>query len=67
MDIWDKDDEDMNAIRAGLEAMVKNIRRDSTEGLVLPFGYTFELTSTGGSGFSRVDPFHTCRLIAHPP
>lgn len=49
MDIWDKDDEDMNAIRAGLEAMVKNIRRDSTEGLVLPFGYTFELTSTGGS------------------
>lgn len=49
MDIWDKDDEDMNAIRTGLEAMVKNIRRDSTEGLVLPFGYTFELTSTGGS------------------
>jgi phage gp29-like protein len=49
MDIWDKDDEDMNAIRAGLEAMVKNIRRDSTEGLVLPFGYSFELTSTGGS------------------
>ena len=49
MDIWDKDDDDMNAIRAGLEAMVKNIRRDSTEGLVLPFGYTFELTSTGGS------------------
>lgn len=49
MDIWDKDDEDMNAIRAGLEAMIKNIRRDSTEGLVLPFGYTFELTSTGGS------------------
>lgn len=49
MDIWDKDDEDMNAIRAGLEAMVKNIRRDSTEGLVLPFGYMFELTSTGGS------------------
>lgn len=49
MDIWDKDDEDMNAIRAGLEAMVKNIRRDSTEGLVLPFGYTFELTSTCGS------------------
>lgn len=49
MDIWDKDDEDMNAIRAGLEAMVKNIRRDSTEGLVLPFGYTFEMTSTGGS------------------
>ena len=26
-----------------------------------------QLTNTGGSGFSRVDPFHTCRLIAHPP
>ena len=49
MDIWNKDDEDMNRIRASLEAMVKNIRRDETEGLVLPFGYTFELTSTGGS------------------
>lgn len=59
MDIWDKDDEDMNAIRAGLEAMVKNIRRDSTEGLVLPFGYTFELTSTGGSR-----QFDTSSIIA---
>lgn len=49
MDIWNKDDEDMNRIRTSLEAMVKNIRRDETEGLVLPFGYTFELTSTGGS------------------
>ncbi len=49
MDIWDKEDEDMNRIRISLEAMVKNIRRDETEGLVLPFGYTFELTSTGGS------------------
>ena len=26
-----------------------------------------QLTNTGGSGFSRVDPFHTCRLIARPP
>ena len=26
-----------------------------------------QLTNTGGSGFSRVDPFHTWRLIVHPP
>ena len=32
-----------------MTAMVKNIRRDEYEGLVLPYGYTFELTSTGGS------------------
>jgi len=36
---------------------------------VIRFGFSGapQLTSTGGSGFSRVDPFHTCRLIAHPP
>lgn len=29
--------------------IVRNIRRDQAEGLVLPFGMTFELASTGGS------------------
>ena len=36
-------------IRASLEAMVTTIRRDESEGLVLPYGYEFELTSTGGT------------------
>lgn len=48
MNIWETDDPDMVAIRAGMEAIVKNVRRDSTEGLALPFGWTFQLLSTGG-------------------
>lgn len=48
MNIWDNDDPDMIAIRAGMEGIVKNVRRDSTEGLALPFGWDFKLLSTGG-------------------
>lgn len=48
MNIWDEDDPDMVAIRSGMEAIVKNVRRDSTEGLALPFGWDFSLVSTGG-------------------
>jgi phage gp29-like protein len=39
----------MVQLYASLTAMIKNIRRDETEGLVLPYGYEFELTSTGGT------------------
>lgn len=48
MNIWDEDDPDMVAIRAGAEALVKNVRRDSMEGLAIPFGWEFSLVSTGG-------------------
>ena len=34
---------------AALTGMVKNIRRDEYEGMVLPGGFKFELVSTGGS------------------
>lgn len=47
MDIWE-DSEEMGRIRAGLEAIVKNIRRDEMEGIVLPAGYKLELLSSGG-------------------
>ena len=30
------------------EKIVRSVRRDEREGIVLPFGWTFELTSTGG-------------------
>ena len=49
LNIWDKDDPDMTTIRTSLEALVKNIRRDQSEGVVLPDGYTLELLSTGGT------------------
>lgn len=48
MNIWDTDDPDMAAAYAGAEAIVKNVRRDSMEGLVKPSNWTFELVSTGG-------------------
>ena len=48
MNIWDTDDPDMNIIRARAEAIVTNIRRDSLEGIVMPFGWKLELLSTGG-------------------
>lgn len=49
VDIWNSHDEEMVKINAALTGMVKNIRRDEYEGLVLPAGYEFELVSTGGS------------------
>lgn len=48
LNIWDEDDPEMVAIRNGMDAIVKNVRRDSTEGLSLPFGWNFSLVSTGG-------------------
>lgn len=48
LNIWDTDDEDMVAYRLLAEEMVKSVRRDESEGLVKPFGWTFELLSSGG-------------------
>ncbi|MCI9490187.1 hypothetical protein AALC75_02065 [Lachnospiraceae bacterium 48-42] len=47
--IWDTNDKEMVEVRAGLEEMVRNIRRDEKEGIVLPGGYKLELLSTGGT------------------
>lgn len=48
-DIWSDTDEDMVSIRNSLETMVKQIRRDEMEGVVLPYGYELELLSSGGT------------------
>lgn len=50
-ELWDPDDEEMQEIHASLIKMVKSLRRDELEGLVLPGGenYKAELLSTGGS------------------
>lgn len=48
LDLWDPDDPDSMRIYAELVKMVKNIRRNEYEGLVLPSGYKAELLSTGG-------------------
>lgn len=49
LDIWDDTVESNVKARAGLERMVKNIRRDEMEGVVLPGGYKLELLSSGGA------------------
>lgn len=48
LELWDEEDEEASKIYAALVTMVKNIRRNEFEGLVLPFGYKAELLSTGG-------------------
>lgn len=49
VDIWDDKDPELVSINAALTSMVKNIRRNEYEGLVLPAGYKAELLSTGGT------------------
>ncbi len=48
VDLWAEDEETKKTLEA-LTSMVKNIRRDEYEGMVLPGGFKFELVSTGGS------------------
>ena len=49
LDIWDPDNQDALGIRTELESMVRRIRRDETEGVVLPHGFELELLSSGGT------------------
>ena len=47
-DIWNQDDPVMVETFQRAEMIVRNVRRDATEGLVLPDGWTFELLTSGG-------------------
>ncbi len=49
VDIWDEQDPEFAKINAAMVQMVKSIRRNEYEGVVLPDGYKFELLSSGGS------------------
>lgn len=49
IDIWGSNDPRIVQIRNAAESLVRNVRRDQNEGIVLPFGWDFKLTSTGGS------------------
>lgn len=49
LDLWDESIESNVRIRAGLEEMVRKIRRDEAEGIVLPHGFELELLSSGGT------------------
>ena len=47
--IWDGEDIEAQGILAALTTMVKNIRRNEYEGVVLPNNYDFQLLSSGGT------------------
>lgn len=49
LDLWDDSILENVNVRTGLEAIVKNIRRDEMEGVVLPHGYELKLLSSGGT------------------
>lgn len=49
IDIWGTSDPRMLAIKNAAETLVRSVRRDQNEGIVLPFGWDFKLTTTGGS------------------
>lgn len=48
-DIWDTSDTNMSGMLNMAKQVVSSIRRDEQEGVVLPFGWTLELLSSGGS------------------
>lgn len=49
VDIWDKDNPDAVALKAHLEKLVSNIRRDKSEGVLKPFGYELTLMSSSSN------------------
>lgn len=49
LDLWNEDDERMVALRARAEALVASVRRDSEEGILLPYGWELNLLSSGSS------------------
>jgi hypothetical protein len=48
VDIWNPNNPQAVALKATAERIVTNIRQDKNSGLVLPFGWVFDLVSSGG-------------------
>lgn len=49
MDLWNDEDERMVALRTRAEELVGSVRRDSEEGVLLPYGWDLKLLSSGSS------------------
>lgn len=49
VDIWDTQNPAAVRLRTQAELIVKNVRRDKAEGVVIPFGWEFKLLSTAGT------------------
>jgi hypothetical protein len=46
--LWDAEDEEAQAQRREAQTLLKAVRENRAEGVLLPFGWDFELASTGG-------------------
>ncbi len=49
LDLWNEDDPQMVALRQRAETLVANVRRDSEEGILLPYGWDLKLLTSGSS------------------
>lgn len=49
LDLWNEDDTRMVALKARAEELVSSVRRDSEEGILLPYGWELTLLSSGSS------------------
>lgn len=49
VDLWNEEDTTMQALRTNAETLVASIRRDSEEGVLLPYGWDLKLLSSGSS------------------
>ena len=48
VDIWNREDPEAAAALSYAHSLVQNVRRDALEGVVLPYGWNFQLLSGGG-------------------
>lgn len=49
LDLWNEEDSQMSALRVRAEELVASVRRDSEEGILLPYGWNLELLTSGSS------------------
>lgn len=49
LDLWNEDDPQMVVLRQRAETLVANVRRDSEEGILLPYGWELKLLTSGSS------------------
>lgn len=49
LDLWNDSDEIMVALRGRAEELVASVRRDSEEGILLPYGWDLKLLTSGSS------------------
>ena len=49
VNVWNTEDPEMDKLYASLQVLVQSVRRDQSEGVVIPDGYKLELLASGGT------------------